>query len=679
MYSLYKRISRGEEFDLEETDAKETLFQAAKNDDAPVILYLHNKGLINLDVTDDEGKTAVFYANKNKSTDALCELIQCDANFNLNDIDDDCAKDVLFKAAEMDRSYAIFRLHWQGLDLNRTDDEGKTAVFYANKNKSTDALCELIDDYAKFKLDDIDDDCAKDVLFKAAENDMDTAIMQLHWKGFDLNATDDEGNTAVFYANKNKSTDALCALIHGDANFKLDEIDDDCAKDVLFKAAEMDRDHAIFQLHWKGLDLDATDDQGNTAVFYANQNKSTDALCALIHGDANFNLNDIDDDCAKDVLFKAAEMDRDHAIFQLHWKGLDLDATDDQGNTAVFYANQNKSTDALCALIHGDANFNLNDIDDDCAKDVLFKAAEMDRSYAIFRLNWEGLDLNATDDEGKTAVFYANKNKSTYALCELINDDAKFKLDEIDDDCAKDVLFKAAEMDRDHAIWRLHSKGLDLNTTDDEGKTAVFYANKNKSTDALCELIHDDANFNLNDIDDDCAKDVLFKAAEMDRSYAIFRLHWEGLDLNATDDEGKTAVFYANKNKSINALCALIDANANFNLNDIDDDCAKDVLFKAAENDSGYAILRLHWEGLDLNTTDDEGKTAVFYANKNKSTYALCELIDRGAKFKLDEIDAKTVLFFACKNDMGSIIKPLYSAGLDLQQTDDERKTVVFH
>ena len=383
---------------------------------------------------------------------------------------------------------------------------------------------------------------------------------------------------------------------------------------------------------------------------------------------------------AKETLFQAAKNDDAPVILYLHNKGLiNLDVTDNNGKTAVFYANENKCTYALCELIDCYANFNLNDIDDDCAKDVLFKAVEMDSDIAILRLDMEGLDLNATDDEGNTAVFYANKNKSIDALCALIHGDANFNLNDIDDDCAKGVLFKAVEMDSDTAILRLDMEGLDLNLTDDEGNTAVFYANKYKSIKALFALIDCYANFNLNDIDDDCAKDVLFKAVEMDSDIVILRLDMEGLDLNATDDEGNTAVFYANKIKCAYALCALIDCDANFNLNDIDDDCAKDVLFRAARMDGETAILRLSLEGFDLNATDVMGNTAVFYANKKKSSYALCELIASGAKFKLDEIDGKALLFFASRNDMSNIIKPLYNAGVDLQQTDDEGKTVVFH
>ena len=188
----------------------------------------------------------------------------------------------------------------------------------------------------------------------------------------------------------------------------------------------------------------------------------------------------------------------------------------------------------------------------------------------------------------------------------------------------------------------LNDKNFNLNITDDEGKTAVFYANRNNSMDALCALIARDAEFNLDEID---AKSVLFCAAKHNDSVTVYRLNDKNFNLNITDDEGKTAVFYANRNNSMDALCALIECGAEFNLDEID---AKSVLFHAAECNYPKTVDKLYYrKKFNLDITDDEGKTAVFYANRNNSIFALSALIECGAKFKLDEIDAKSVLFHA--------------------------------
>ena len=524
MDALCALIGCGAEFNLDEIDAKSVLFCAAKDNDSVTVYRLNDKNF-NLDITDDEGKTAVFYANRNNSMDALCALIGCRAGFNLDEID---AKSVLFHAAECNYSKTVDKLYYRKkFNLDITDDEGKTAVFYANRNNSIFALSALIECGAKFKLDEID---AKSVLFHAAEYDSLLIVDELNDKNFNLNITDDEGKTAVFYANRNNSMDALCALIARDAEFNLDEID---AKSVLFYAAKDNDSVTVYRLNDKNFDLDITYDEGKTAVFYANRNNSMDALCALIGCGAEFNLDEIDaksvlfyaakhDDSvtvdklyyrkkfnlditddegktavfyanrnnsifalsaliecgakfkldeidAKSVLFHAAKYDSFLIVDKLNDKNFNLNITDDEGKTAVFYANRNNSMDALCALIARDAEFNLDEID---AKSVLFYAAKDNDSVTVDKLNDKNFNLNITDDEGKTAVFYANRNNSMDALCALIECYAKFNLDEID---ATSVLFFAAKHEYEHLLKPLHDAGLDLNITDDYGKTVAFY------------------------------------------------------------------------------------------------------------------------------------------------------------------------------------------------------------
>jgi hypothetical protein len=85
-----------------------------------------------------------------------------------------------------------------------------------------------------------------------------------------------------------------------------------------------------------------------------------------------------------------------------------------------------------------------------------------------------------------------------YALCELIGDSATFNLDEID---GKAALFHAAEYDCPDVIREVSFKGLDLDLTDNEAKTAVFYANQNRNMVALCDLIVGGVEFDMNRID----------------------------------------------------------------------------------------------------------------------------------------------------------------------------------
>ena len=380
----------------------------------------------------------------------------------------------------------------------------------------------------------------------------------------------------------------------------------------------------------------------------------------------------------KALLFDAAHYDRPFSVLELYSAGFDLNVTDDEGKTVMFYANQNNSIGALCMLIECGAEFNLDEID---GKAVLFYAAKKDHRLAVERLRSAGLDLNITDDDDKTAVFYANQNDSIGALCMLIQYWANFDLDEID---RKAVLFYAAKNDNRLVVSRLRSAGLDLNITDEEDKTAVFYANQNNSIGALCMLVERGAEFDLDEID---GRAVLFYAAENYHCLAVERLHNAGLDLNISDDEGKTAVFYANRTDSIGTLYELIARGAEFNLDEIN---GKAVLFHALEscnaiskhiggNDEidkidqieeiGEKVVKPLLEaGLDPKVTD--------YANNMN---ALCQLISCGAKFTLDEVEGYDVLFYAASRGFKGVVKPLHESGLDLNKGGVDGRTVVFY
>ena len=153
-------------------------------------------------------------------------------------------------------------------------------------------------------------------------------------------------------------------------------------------------------------------------------------------------------------------------------------------------------------------------------------------------------------------------------------------------------------------INRLESKGLDLNITDDNGKTAAFYANQNDSMDVLCELIGCGAKIDCKEID---VKSTLFYAAENNYCQILSPLCRAGVDLNMADNEGKTVVFFA----QVNFL---------------------------------YALKEFH-EVL-VNKRDRKGRTALFYAVRDRLPDRTSCLIEMGANCELKDNCNVNIFFF---------------------------------
>ena len=584
----------------------------------------------------------------------ICQLILSNNTVNWNEID---GKSALFYAAGNNIPRVITKLKDKGFDLNVVDGDKKTAMFYANQNYNMDALCELIFCGAEYKLDEID---GKAVFFHAAKNSFIAVIMDLCVAGLDPYITDDDGNTVLYYANQDHNMEVICNLICLDDEFDLDEFD---GKAVLFYAVnnQSDLSGVVQALHDAGFDLNTTDDQGNTALFYANQKHCMDALCALISCGAEFNLNQID---GKAILFHAAANNFQGVIKPLYNAGLDLNMADDEGHSASFHANQNYSLPVLYELIQLGAELDWTETDYD--KNAMLRILESLSSVDL-QVCSDALKHIDIDREGKNALYQL--------ICLLIRSVPEFSLDKID---GKAILFYVTKYDEsddqfDDIVGLLHDAGLDLNITDDEGKTALFYASQNHNMHRICELIDNGAEFDPNEID---GKSVLFYAVKNDFTELVEVLHGAGLDLNVTDEDGNTAVFYASQNHNLNALCELIRYGAKFKLEEID---GQSILFFSAKHNYFEVVKALYDEGLDLNITDNEGKTALFYANQSHNMDTLCELIRCNVELNMDEFNSKGAFFYAARYSLPNVVMPLKNAGLDLNVTDDEGKTVVFY
>ena len=450
MRALSMLIKCDVEFKLDEIDGKAVLFCAAKNNWWETVQKLHFRNF-DLNIIDDNAKTAVFYANYYHNVHALSMLIKCDADFEWDEID---GKAVLFCAAKNNWRETVKALYCENFDLNTTDAEGKTAVFYANRYLSMDALSELIECDVEFKLDEID---GKALLFCAAKNNWWKTVQKLRRKNLDLNITDAEGKTAVFYANRNHSMDVLCALICWGGKFKLDDID---GKAVLFYAAKNNLRVVVKPLYDAGLNLNITDEQGKTVVFYGKKD-FLDALMKMV-----------------DVV---------------------IDARDHHGRTPLFYALGDGDTTKARYLIENGANLQLKDncdvsiftffietcISKNLEAIVLFTSqllqGEPQRKaliHAIFNILYCQAPLLSLKSFSHLLKSYAIFNETNvlealaFAREEYVNQDSD-KVENID----KVVqMIKEKVTDVAHIISLLINLGADPQTTDSDGNTAFHYA-----------------------------------------------------------------------------------------------------------------------------------------------------------------------------------------------------------
>ena len=316
---LCELIGCGAEFNLDEIDGEAILFYAAKSTCfvcEKVVKPLFKAGL-DIDITDDKNKTAVFYANLAPNMDALCELISCGAEFKLDEIN---GCDVLMYAAKNEYAGALKPLQKSGLDLNKTDEHGKTATFYGDED-FLNALMEA---------DDIS-----------------------------IDARDTYGRTPLFYAIRSFSTAKAQYLIEKGANLQLKDncgvsiftfFVEDCIQrywgnyELIFYELFQEQQQraltrAIFDILYCQAPLLSLSDFWNRtsyAIF-----KEENVLQALAFARQNYSIRGAHDEVqsigAIEAMIREKKIDVPSILSLLIKLGASPQATNSRGNTAFHY------------------------------------------------------------------------------------------------------------------------------------------------------------------------------------------------------------------------------------------------------------------------------------------------------------------------------------------------------
>jgi ankyrin repeat protein len=101
----------------------------------------------------------------------------------------------------------------------------------------------------------------------------------------------------------------------------------------------------------------------------------------------------------------------------------------------------------------------------------------------------------------------------------------------------------AAREERLEDMFRMIKEGADVNSTSDEGQTALMYTSRNCSIQISRELLQLDANVNLTDKEGDSA--LIYATIESCVPVVKLLLMNPALDLFVRDHEGRTALDYA--------------------------------------------------------------------------------------------------------------------------------------
>ncbi len=239
----------------------------------------------------------------------------------------------------------------------------------------------------------------------------------------------------------------------------------------------------------------------------------------------------------------------------------------------------------------------------------------------------------------------------------------------------EDTLFMAAEMGIKNIIESAIAEGVDLNVKDHDGATALWYAREH-GHEEIVELLQKHG-----------AKEIapppgalLRRAAEEGDIEKLKSLIEKGVDVNAKDKEGYTAIYDAAARGHKDVVELLINKGAEINIH-VDIEAKNSGLWTplqtAVRHNQASVVELLISKGANVNTKDKWGFSPLHTAAKHNYNGVAEHLIEKGADLNARNQWDQTPLHIAAKRDNKLVAELLIAKGADINARGIDNETAL--
>lgn len=325
----------------------------------------------------------------------------------------------------------------------------------------------------------------------------------------------------------------------------------------------------------------------------------------------------------------------------------------------------------------------LKDVDihykDEFNKSYLHIVAEENLVESVKWLVSKKVNINATDSEGDTALICAARKGSTQTVRTLL----QLKADpNIKNSKGRTAIQEAVKFNKKDSYVLLKEKTKNLDNADEEGYTLIFDAIHSQNLD----LVKDVIKLQGNSID----KKILFYP-DTYLNTNVLKFLGDYIDLNITDEKGRTPLFYLVQNGALNVDSFNFAIEKGANINHIDDDgnnvllvLIQEILkINPREKETIKNLLdMIPWlidEHVDYNHCNNNGDNALMLATKNRNIKLVETLLEYEVDPNFINDRNETALALAAIKGKSNIdlVSLLLDYGARPNISDENGKTII--
>lgn len=332
----------------------------------------------------------------------------------------------------------------------------------------------------------------------------------------------------------------------------------------------------------------------------------------------------------------------------------DIFAEDMEGNSPLSKALSSSAADMLKMLVNGE-NINSKDSSGNTALHI---AIQKDAPIEYIKYLIEtGSDVNARNKNGDSVLFMTVQKNRRDAGDLLLEKDADIFATNVQNNSPLRIALTRGGEIQD---WLITSKTL--NTTDGSGNTPLHYAAEWQLNNAIVSLIQKGAKVTSENANGETA---LFSSVKGDNPSTIQILADYGAvvdskDNHARDNLGNTPLHACVKWNALKAAKTLISMGVDVNAQNLSGKTALSEACRSAKKEMAVLLIQ---NGADINASDSAGRTALMDAISSRNEQMVSLLLSYGANVQVQELYGRNAYHAAALTGNVEIINMIRNAG----------------